>query len=115
MGLTLNEGGGGSVCNAEAVRSVAFGLPDASLTLLAPLSSSPAVDEAALIDSARFEADIVCQLYFDPCKSLVKADCAFPLVMNHLGRTLPQLIQFQFRHHHHLYLGWVICLSNLLL
>jgi len=88
MGLTLNEVNGGSVCNVEAVGSVAFGLPDASLSLLAPLSSSPSVDETALIDPARFEVDIVCQLYFDSCKSLVRVDCASPSVMNHLGRWL---------------------------
>ena len=74
------------VCNAEAVGSVAFGLLSASLTLLAPLSSSPSIDEATLIDPARFEADIICQLYFDSYKSLVRADCASPSVMNYLGR-----------------------------
>jgi len=59
LGLTSNEGDGGSTCNAEAVGSAEFSFPDASLALLAPLSSSPTVDEVALIDPPRFEADIV--------------------------------------------------------
>jgi len=52
LGLTSTEDNGGSIGNAETVGTgtEAISIPDASLALLARTSSSPVVDEVALID-----------------------------------------------------------------
>ena len=56
LGLTLKETNRGASSNVEVV--VAKGVPDASLALLAPTSSSHSVDEGAWVDPVRLEADI---------------------------------------------------------
>ena len=80
LGLTSAEDNGGFAGNAEAAGTEAISIPNASLALLAPTSSSPA------IHPARFEADIACQLHFDSFRSLVRIDCVPPLVRDHLVR-----------------------------
>ena len=78
LGLTSSEDNEGSARNAEAVGSEAISTPDTSLALLAPMSSSPAVDDIAQTDPPRFEADIACQLYRNSFSSLVRDDCVPP-------------------------------------
>ena len=50
--------------------------------------SITAVDEVTLIDPARFEANIICQLNLDSGSSLVRDDCVPLSVKDHMGKCL---------------------------
>ena len=68
--------------------AVAKGVPDASLALLAPTSSSPSVEEVAWFDPARLEADIASQLYMGTPIFPVMDGYAPPSVRNELMRSV---------------------------
>jgi len=53
----------GFASKVGAAGEVVYEAPDASLALLASISNSQSFDEAAMLDPARLEADIVNQLY----------------------------------------------------
>ena len=63
MGLTSRETNGDTASNVEVARVVAKGVPNASLALLAPTSSSRSFDEVGLFDLTRLKAHIASQLY----------------------------------------------------
>ena len=68
--------------------AVAKGVPDASLALLAPTSSSPSVDEGAWVDPARVEPDVASQFYMGTPMLPVRDAYVPPIARNELVRSV---------------------------